>query len=111
MLIADIKWNCAIMTETRQFLSIPEAAALMGVSRIAVFKKVKKGRLAAIRIGRNWAIPATALSKPESPPPRRTPAPPVRKYSTPENAPASRVPHAAENAAPQTDPLDDMGWD
>lgn len=39
------------------FLSIPEYAKKLGISRIAIFKQVKKGKLKAIRIGRNWAIP------------------------------------------------------
>jgi len=46
----------------KDYLSIPEAAGVLGISRIAVFKRVKKGQLAAIRIGRNWAVPASALS-------------------------------------------------
>ena len=45
-----------------EYLSIPEAARILGLSRIAVFKQVKKGRLPAIRIGRNWAVPAAALA-------------------------------------------------
>jgi len=46
----------------KEYLSIPEAAVVLGLSRIAVFKQVKRGRLAAIRIGRNWAVPAAALA-------------------------------------------------
>lgn len=46
----------------REFYSLPEAAALLGISRIAVFKRVKKGVLPATRFGRNWAVPAAALS-------------------------------------------------
>ena len=45
----------------REYYSIPEAAALLGVSRIAVFKRVKKGLMPALRFGRNWAVPASAL--------------------------------------------------
>ncbi|MEW5950350.1 MAG: hypothetical protein GX447_01100 [Elusimicrobia bacterium] len=40
-----------------KFLSIPEYAEKLGISRIAVFKQVKRGKIQAIRIGRNWAIP------------------------------------------------------
>jgi len=64
----------------REFYSIPEAAALLGISRIAVFKRVKSGRMAALRFGRNWAVPAaelerlgqgaTALVPPPAPAPR-----------------------------------------
>lgn len=38
------------------FVSIPQLAKLLGISRIAVFKKVKQGQIKAIRIGRNYAI-------------------------------------------------------
>ncbi|RLD18023.1 MAG: hypothetical protein DRI36_02510 [Caldiserica bacterium] len=40
-----------------KFLSISELAKLLGVSRIAVYKKVKKGEIKAIRVGRSFAIP------------------------------------------------------
>ncbi len=68
----------------REYYSIPEAAALLGVSRIAVFKKVKSGRIAALRFGRNWAISAAevqrALAPAAPPPPRRAIlAPPLVK--------------------------------
>jgi excisionase family DNA binding protein len=98
------------MAESRQFFSIPEAAALMGVSRIAVFKKVKKGQLAAIRIGRNWAIPAHAVAAPEAaPPPRPADAAP-RKVPAPTTIPR-RPPAAPREPVREKDPLDEMGWD
>ena len=99
------------MAENREFLSIPEAAALMGVSRIAVFKKVKKGQLAAIRIGRNWAIAAAALQSPAFPPvsiPATAPA--STKAAKPKVA-ATRRPAPVFKQVPEKDPLDDMGWD
>jgi excisionase family DNA binding protein len=40
-----------------KYISIPQLAKMLGISRIAVFKKVKKGQIKAIRIGRNYAIP------------------------------------------------------
>jgi len=43
------------------FFSTSEAAKILGISRIAVFNRVKKGKLRAIRIGRNWAIPKEEL--------------------------------------------------
>ena len=46
----------------KDFFSLPEAAAVLGISRIAVFKKVRKGQLQAIRIGRNWAVAAATLT-------------------------------------------------
>jgi len=39
-----------------EYLSIPEVARILGVSRVAVFKKVKSGQIKAIRVGRNYAI-------------------------------------------------------
>lgn len=43
------------------FISIAEAARRLGISRIAVFKKVKKGHIPAQRMGRSYAIPAAAI--------------------------------------------------
>ncbi len=40
-----------------KYYSIPEYARLIGVSRIAVYNKVKKGQIKAVKIGRNYAIP------------------------------------------------------
>lgn len=40
----------------RRYISIPELAKLLGLSRIAVFKKVKSGEIPAVKIGRNYAI-------------------------------------------------------
>ena len=39
------------------FISIKQLADMLGISRIAVYKKVKKGQIKAIRIGRSFAIP------------------------------------------------------
>jgi excisionase family DNA binding protein len=41
----------------KEYLSIPQLARMLGLSRIAVYKKVKKGEISAVRIGRNFAIP------------------------------------------------------
>ena len=37
-------------------LSTSELAKLLGISRIAVFKKIKKGEIKAAKIGRNFVI-------------------------------------------------------
>lgn len=110
------------MAEQNEFLSLPEAAALMGISRIAVFKKVKKGQLAAIRIGRNWAVPAAALENPPAMvPPSAPPAPrkalktksipPPRTLALSEKARRQPHPPVPKAPLPQKDPMDDMGWD
>jgi excisionase family DNA binding protein len=43
------------------YYTIPEAAKILRISRIAVYKRVKSGKIKAIRVGRNYAIPAGAL--------------------------------------------------
>lgn len=43
--------------ERNKYITIPQLAEILGLSRIAVFKKVKKGEIKAIKIGRNYAIP------------------------------------------------------
>jgi len=44
-----------------KYLSIQQAAEKLHISRIAVYKKVKRGILPAVRIGRSFAIPKDAL--------------------------------------------------
>ena len=39
-----------------EYITIPQLAKLIGLSRIAVYNKVKKGEIKSIRIGRNFAI-------------------------------------------------------
>ncbi len=38
------------------FISIPECAQLLGISRIAVFRQVKSGKLPATKVGRHYVI-------------------------------------------------------
>ena len=40
-----------------EYISIPQLARILGLSRVAVYKKVKKGQIKAVRIGRTFAIP------------------------------------------------------
>jgi excisionase family DNA binding protein len=40
----------------KKHLTIPEFADLLGISRIAVYKKVKAGKIPAEKIGRNYII-------------------------------------------------------
>ena len=42
--------------KSTDYLTIPQLAKLLGISRIAVYKKVKKGQIEAIKIGRNYVI-------------------------------------------------------
>ncbi len=39
-----------------RYITIPELAEILGLSRIAVYKKVKKGQIKAVKIGRTFAI-------------------------------------------------------
>jgi excisionase family DNA binding protein len=43
--------------ERDKYISIPQLAKILGISRIAVYNKVKKGQIKAVKIGRNFAIP------------------------------------------------------
>ncbi|MDD5428217.1 MAG: helix-turn-helix domain-containing protein [Candidatus Omnitrophica bacterium] len=49
--------------ENSKYISIAELAKRLGISRIAVYKKVKKGDIKAIKIGRSYAIPTNAIDK------------------------------------------------
>lgn len=42
--------------QQKQFYTTSEIANLLGISRVAVFKKIKSGAIKAVRIGRNYAI-------------------------------------------------------
>jgi excisionase family DNA binding protein len=39
-----------------EYLTIPQLAKILGVSRIAIYRKVKKGQIKAVKIGRTFAI-------------------------------------------------------
>lgn len=39
-----------------KFLSTSDLARILGVSRIAVFKKIQKGQIKAVKAGRNYII-------------------------------------------------------
>ena len=42
--------------DRQKYLSIPELARLLGVSRIAIYNRVKKGQIPAIKVGRTYVI-------------------------------------------------------
>ena len=50
-----------------KYITIPELAKLLGVSRIAIYKRVKKGQIPATKVGRTYVITdqtiATILGK------------------------------------------------
>ena len=45
------------------YISIQELANMLGISRIAVFKKIKKGQIPAEKIGRSYAISMEHVSE------------------------------------------------
>ena len=49
--------------ETSEYLTTSELAGLLGVSRIAIYKRIVKGDIKAIKIGRNYAIPKSYVSE------------------------------------------------
>lgn len=44
------------------YYSIQEVANYLGLSRIAIYQRVKKGQIKAIRIGKNYAIPQNYIN-------------------------------------------------
>ena len=40
-----------------EYITIPQLAKMLGISRIAVYRKVRAGQIKAVRIGRAFAIP------------------------------------------------------
>ncbi|MBU1128507.1 MAG: helix-turn-helix domain-containing protein [Candidatus Omnitrophica bacterium] len=47
----------------KKYLTIPELAKLMGLSRAAVYKRVRQGKIKAIRVGRNYAVPQEIIGE------------------------------------------------
>ena len=43
--------------DPQKYYTTAEAAKVLGVSRIAVFKKIKDGKIRAAKFGRNYLIP------------------------------------------------------
>ena len=50
------------MKKQNEFYSLAELGKILGISRIAVYKKVKNGEIKAIKIGRSYAVPKDVLS-------------------------------------------------
>jgi excisionase family DNA binding protein len=40
----------------QKYITIPQLAKILGLSRIEVYRKVKKGQIPAVKIGRAYAI-------------------------------------------------------
>lgn len=47
----------------KNLFSISDVAKILGISRIAVYKKIKSGKIKAIKVGRNFIIEKNDLPK------------------------------------------------
>ncbi|MFH1867039.1 MAG: excisionase family DNA-binding protein [Patescibacteria group bacterium] len=47
---------------TKSFFSVSELAKILGISRIAVFKKIKNGQIPASKVGRAYVINADQVT-------------------------------------------------
>ena len=47
--------------KNKDFLSTTELARILGISRVAVFKKIKSGKIRAKKVGRNFVISQSDL--------------------------------------------------
>lgn len=46
----------------KDYVTIPQLANLLGVSRIAIYRRVKKGKIPAIKIGGTYVISDVTIS-------------------------------------------------
>ena len=51
------------MTKKEKYLSVAQLAKILGISRIAVYKKIIKGEIEAIKVGRSFIISREELGK------------------------------------------------
>lgn len=49
--------------EKKRLFSTMEIAKILGISRIAVFKKIKSGEIKATKVGRNYVISDRVLNR------------------------------------------------
>ncbi|MBL7142554.1 MAG: helix-turn-helix domain-containing protein [Candidatus Pacebacteria bacterium] len=49
--------------ENKDFISTTELAKILGISHVAVYKKIKSGKIKAMKIGRNFVIDKKELSE------------------------------------------------
>ena len=48
--------------KNKELMTVAEVAKILGISRVAVFKKIKKGVIKATKVGRNYVISTKDLS-------------------------------------------------
>jgi len=56
-LIYDNLINMTENKDKKEYFSTSELAHLLGVSNVAIFKKIKSGKIKAFKVGRNYIIP------------------------------------------------------
>jgi len=54
--------------QDKQYISSTEAAKILGISRIAVFRKIKNGQIKAQKVGRNFVIDKNQIIKDKNTP-------------------------------------------
>ena len=47
--------------ENKELITTAELAKILGISRIAVFNRIKRGQIKAIRVGKNFVISKDSL--------------------------------------------------
>lgn len=47
----------------KEFLSTIEAAKILGISRVALFNKIKSGKIEAMKVGRNYIVPSGEIMR------------------------------------------------
>ncbi|MBU1126247.1 MAG: helix-turn-helix domain-containing protein [Patescibacteria group bacterium] len=50
------------MLEKKQFYSTTEVAKILGISSVAVHKRIKTGKIQAEKVGRNYVIPQSEIA-------------------------------------------------
>lgn len=61
--VVNIVYNICYMTKVnKKFITTAELANLLGISRIAVFKKIQNGEIRAVKKGRNYQINVADVS-------------------------------------------------
>jgi excisionase family DNA binding protein len=51
------------MNEFKDFFSTAEAAKILRISRVAVFKRITSGEMIAVKVGRNYIISKEEIAK------------------------------------------------
>lgn len=49
--------------KNKDVMTVSQLAEILGISRVAVFKKIKKGEIKAIKVGRIYIIPVKSISQ------------------------------------------------